>query len=248
MERPRRGVGKMDTVQEPLNYRIEKCMVCGKEFNSTLPCGDRQFCPTCMDKHQKEHEELVKQHVAIKAKIAFEAGVRKLERRGHFPMRNIYEAVKAVEEMVNISPSSFKSAYEVLTAIILYNDGFQFKINHKIDKYLVDFYVPEEKIVLEVDGGLHDLKGARVKDGRRDIEIRGILGYDWEIVRLPAGFVEKNPTLIGGAMIEIANKQRALRAKNRGMLPENYSKSTKAYYASLSSYEKDKIFVNRFQG
>lgn len=239
----------MGTIQEPKYYRLEKCDMCGEDFKSTLSVMQRQFCPSCMEKHLNEHERLVKEYAALKIKIMHETAIRKLEKsHGGFCMRDLYDSIKAVEEMESISPDSFLSADEIITAILLYDQGFFFKINHKILAYKVDFFLPDEKIVLEVDGYAHDLKGHRTKDGKRDVDIRKELGYEWEIVRIPTKYIEKEPMKVCDAMLEIANKQRELRKKYNGMLPENYSKSTKAYYSKLSGYEKDLLYVNRLQG
>jgi len=33
--------------------------------------------------------------------------------------------------------------------------GYKFRRQHGISKYIVDFYCPEKKIVVEIDGGIH---------------------------------------------------------------------------------------------
>ncbi|MDX5478449.1 MAG: endonuclease domain-containing protein [Cyclobacteriaceae bacterium] len=35
-------------------------------------------------------------------------------------------------------------------------DGFKFRRQHPINKYIVDFYCHQIKLVIEVDGGIHD--------------------------------------------------------------------------------------------
>ena len=101
--------------------------------------------------------------------------------------------------------------------------------------------MPDDNICLEIDGGFHDMPSVRKRDGKRDVEIRHELGAEWETVRIPTNYVEKYPEKIVDSIFEIADKQRELRKKHNGMLPENYSKSTKAYYGSLSSYVKQTV-------
>jgi very-short-patch-repair endonuclease len=132
-----------------------------------------------------------------------------------------------------MKPDAFKSSEEIVTAISLYEQGYFFKINYKILKYTVDFYLPDEKIILEIDGVHHDIGNCRAKDGRRDVDLRNELGYEWEIVRIPTNYVNRYPTKIGEAAEQLAWKQRELRSKNHGMLPHNYSKSVKAYYEDV---------------
>lgn len=45
-----------------------------------------------------------------------------------------------------------------------------------IEKYIVDFCIPSKMIVIEIDGGQHYEKDARIADARRDARLRE-LGY-----------------------------------------------------------------------
>jgi very-short-patch-repair endonuclease len=38
--------------------------------------------------------------------------------------------------------------------------GFKFRRQHAIDRYIVDFYCPRARLVVEVDGPIHDLQQA----------------------------------------------------------------------------------------
>jgi very-short-patch-repair endonuclease len=216
--------------------RTEICYVCGKEFFSATSVHQRQFCPECFEKYKSEHDALVKEYANIKLKIMHETALRKLEKsRDCFDFRDFREAIEAVEQMERIKPDAFLSSEEIITAISLYSLGYDFKVNYKILKYKVDFYLPEEKIILEVDSSLHDIGNTKLKDGRRDVEIRYELGNEWEIVRISTSFVAQHPLMIANKAIEMANKQRELRKKNHGFLPYNYSKSVKAYYDKVLS-------------
>ena len=163
-----------------------------------------------------------------------ETALRKIEKSfDAYDFREFEEAIKAVEEMEKIRPDAFLSSEEIITAIVLYMQGYDFKINYKILKYKVDFFLPDEKIILEVDSGLHDIGNCRAKDGRRDIELRTELGGEWEVVRINTNLVSRHPLKIGEAAEELANKQRELRKTHGGHLPDNYSKSVKAYYEQV---------------
>ena len=196
----------------------------------------RCFCPKCFEKHQRDHDALVAEYSATKVKIMHEVALRKMEKSYSIVFSEIEDAIKAIEEMERMKPEAFLSADEIITAIMLYSQGYFFKINHKVLKYKVDFFLPDEKICLEIDGYHHDVGGHRARDGRRDVEIREELGSDWEIVRIPTSYVEKYPAKIGEAAEQLAWKQRELRQKNHGALPNNYSKSVKAYYEDVLKY------------
>ena len=63
-------------------------------------------------------------------------------------------------------------------------------MQYKIDRYQVDFLIPDYHIVLEIDGDRHGLK--KGKDSVRDENIKYILGADWEIIRIPTELLKKN--------------------------------------------------------
>ena len=44
-------------------------------------------------------------------------------------------------------------------------EGFSFRRQHPIGKYIVDFVCLEKRLILEIDGGQHDLE--KDKDGQR---------------------------------------------------------------------------------
>jgi very-short-patch-repair endonuclease len=50
--------------------------------------------------------------------------------------------------------------------------GVQFYRQRVIDKYIVDFYCPRAKMVIEVDGGQHYLEKTIEYDGNRDETLR----------------------------------------------------------------------------
>lgn len=153
----------------------------------------RVYCDECLKKHIKEHEEKVKEYIRIKVDIMHENAIRKMEKADYVFVIDYQDAIEAVHQMELIKPEAFMSAEKIIMAVILYEEGYMFKINHKILKYKVDFYIPEEKIILEIDSGFHEIGKRKAKDGRRDIELRNYLGKEWETVRIPASYVEKYP-------------------------------------------------------
>jgi len=45
--------------------------------------------------------------------------------------------------------------------------GYKFRRQHSIGKYIVDFYCPERKLIIEIDGGQHNEEDARRYDENR---------------------------------------------------------------------------------
>lgn len=58
--------------------------------------------------------------------------------------------------------------------------GVKFRRQHSIDKFILDFYAPELKLAVEIDGGYHNLLKVRQYDARRS---RRIESYGITIVR-----------------------------------------------------------------
>ncbi len=47
-------------------------------------------------------------------------------------------------------------------------EGFKFRRQHGIGKYIVDFYCPKANLIIEIDGDSHFEPGARKKDAKRE--------------------------------------------------------------------------------
>ena len=45
--------------------------------------------------------------------------------------------------------------------------GLKFKRQFSIDRYIIDFYCPEHKIAIEVDGSVHELDEVKANDEQR---------------------------------------------------------------------------------
>jgi len=55
-------------------------------------------------------------------------------------------------------------------------DGLKFRRQHPLDKFIVDFYCNEKKLVIELDGGIHNSKEAKEYDAARTYELK-----EWRI-------------------------------------------------------------------
>lgn len=55
-------------------------------------------------------------------------------------------------------------------------EGLRFRRQHPVGPYILDFYCPELKLCVELDGHSHGLDGAEARDARRTdyLEARGI--------------------------------------------------------------------------
>lgn len=172
------------------------CWICGKEATKTrdLAYADkymilqpikkyqqRCYCDECFKKVMDEMLADKREYVRLKKKMMFERAVNILE---HQKM-NIYkyqEAIKAVQEYAAENPDKFDSSYEMIAAIILIYHRIECKLQQKIGRYQVDFVLPVEHIILEIDGERH--KHRKAYDSERDAFIKAELGGDWQIMRI----------------------------------------------------------------
>jgi very-short-patch-repair endonuclease len=67
--------------------------------------------------------------------------------------------------------------------------GRKFRRQHSIENYIVDFYCAEEKLIIELDGELHNNLGIVLKDGDRTERLTK-LGY--KVIRFENNTVVNN--------------------------------------------------------
>lgn len=210
---------------------MEKCWTCGgtatkksilreaDEYGFTEEIGKRCFCDACFDLFYKERNADRKEYIRLKKKLMFERAVRILERQD-VDIYEYKEAIDTIQEYNMENLNKFDSSYEIVAAIILVYNEVVTKVQYQIGKYKADFYLPQYKIVLEVDGELHKYK--KKVDNERDLKIREILGLDHEVIRVPTKRLEENAELLLEAAKSIKEERKELRKKNFGCLPTWY--------------------------
>lgn len=208
-----------------------KCWRCGKELTLNHEPQERVYCHECEEKKKEEHEKLISEYSLLKIRVMYENALRTMEKSGKCYMHEYLESANRILEAAISNTENFMSSHEMVVAIVLDNYGFQFNANFKILNYRVDFYIPEFKACLEVDGAQHSYK--LEYDSRRDIDIRNVLGSEWEIVRIKTKYIEENPEKIVDAIEALANEKRRLRKKNNGIMPYGFSKRENTLYDSL---------------
>ena len=88
-----------------------------------------------------------------------------------------------------------------------YLDGHKFRRQHPVDIYILDFYCPELKLCIEVDGQSHDTDETVLYDARRT---RILAAYGVTVVRLRNEHIDEQPdgawSLIVAAVHEARSK------------------------------------------
>lgn len=204
------------------------------------PCP-RYFCKECFRKRNEEITLIRNEYARLKKKLMFERAVRIFEKQAV----DIYEYKDIIDEMeqyVIDNPEKFDSSYEIITAIVLVDNAIPVKIQHKIDRYRVDFFIEEYKTILEIDGNFH--KANLYRDNNRDIRLREILGDDWETVRISTKYIETNAKALVDAMIAIKEEKQRIRKKHNGYLPDWYSERNKAKRNRSVKIGDEEFFTN----
>ncbi|WP_294012478.1 endonuclease domain-containing protein [Sphingomonas sp.] len=78
--------------------------------------------------------------------------------------------------------------------------GIRFRRQHAIGGYVADFYCPAARLVIEVDGQIHDSADAVARDDVRDHYLRG-LGL--QVVRIRAADVLADPTGVADSLTRL---------------------------------------------
>lgn len=181
----------------------------------------RWYCEKCFERVQKERKEDRQEYIRLKKKLMYERAVRMLERQD-VDLYDYKEALEAVRDLSERDPDKFDSSHEmVAAAVIIYNE-IHVKVHYKIAGAEPDFFIPDLKIVLEVDGYTH--KHSTYKDNKKDLKIRNELGYDYEVVRIDTKYIEQNAELLVEAIKSIREEKQKVRKQNGGILPDWYSK------------------------
>lgn len=215
------------------------CWKCGKAIEEITKKKDRYFCEDCFEQHRKEHKELVEQYTALKDKVMYENALRLIE-KSKTNINEYIKSAKKIEKAMQKNIGAFRSADEVVTAIILDYNEVLFEPNKRIGDYITDFYIPEFKICVEVDGHLH--RHRTMEDCERDIEIKNILGKEWEIIRIDTKYIEKNPSEIFTGILSQKITIETIRENNNGIIPEYYSRRYRDYYNKIGEHKYKKYF------
>jgi very-short-patch-repair endonuclease len=116
--------------------------------------------------------------------------------------------IKLARKMrISMTPSE-KKLWEALSNKKL--DGMRFRSQHPIGRYIADFYCHAKKLIVEVDGGIHDL--TKEYDKNRDQHLAA-LGY--HIIRVSNKNVIHN---LNSILLKIKEKAQAIEKRNAGVI------------------------------
>ena len=168
------------------------CKTCGEiiEMKRYVPC-DTHLCPRCKNTWKKVEK---RRRLIPDEEFNF---YREKEQMRFYEavdmMKNQIKNFKPYEEAVELVKRRYyiyDSKPEVMAAIELVKKGYKVIPQQKVKSYRVDFALPDQKLIVEIDGSLYHEKS--YYPSNRDAEIILALGIDWEVLHVNAGKISKN--------------------------------------------------------
>ena len=185
------------------------CAVCGRPVGmrnySTTRVTRCEFCKKRSAKSRKAEIEAAKEMLLsiladdlktdYKHLKRFETGTEKF---GDAYLDSIDIAREAIDK--------FDSVPEVVACVELVYIGARVIVHQKIGSFTVDFCLPDEKVIVEIDGSLYHKN--RAKQDNRDHAITYMLDGDWTIRHVPADSITKDHEAFGRSMKKLLNGRR----------------------------------------
>ena len=167
-------------------YKIP-CGCCGKIITKLHYRKDIvQMCDYCKLKIKNKKAELQKELIETKSKREkqFDKAVNEIKKQ----VKDFSKYEKAIE-IARTREEMYGSIPEAMVAIELLRLKYRIIPQQKVKKYKVDFAIPKEKIVIEVDGSVYHKDSYK---GDREAIIQLALGLDWKIIHIPAEYIAKD--------------------------------------------------------
>lgn len=205
------------------------CWECGKILKGDMT--NMRFCKECKITHQEKIQDLKSELARLRDELGLEKALGMLEKQG-CDLAEFKESSEAISEKTKEKSNMFGSSHEILATMELIRNRIRVKTQYSIGRYRVDLALMDENIFLEIDGNTHS--GRLKKDKDRDTKIRSLAGPEWEIVRIPTGYLEKNIKKLLPAIREIRDFQQDIRNHNGGLMPKWFSARDERAWAELA--------------
>lgn len=69
-------------------------------------------------------------------------------------------------------------------------DGYKFRRQYSVDKFVINFYCPKLKLAIEIDGSIHNEPGQKEYDAKRQEYLEN---FGIKFLRLTNGEIDGNP-------------------------------------------------------
>ena len=185
------------------------CDVCGKQFKiGRYNTKNVYKCPECKDKEIEIGKRIEK---LLRSKALHEeaedigmdyAHYERFESAAENFGIKYYFAIEQASTVMD----KFGSVPEAIACIELLYIGAKVIPQQKIGRHVVDFCLPDEKLVIEIDGALYHQNPT--KEYWRDVSIKNLLGDEWMIKHIPAESLKDNHALFGKSMKKLLDDRR----------------------------------------
>lgn len=159
---------------------IHICVMCGKDYENNTRISYK--CSKCEQKLA-----LVK-----KLEMVDKAEYKLTRVPGKQRMKNgndLFKEICSVRKRIENGIDKFSSLQETMVAVQLEKQNLKYESQKEINGKKVDFFLPELKIILEIDGELYHTD--ENKEFLRDRQIMKGIGEEYEIVHIEADYVPR---------------------------------------------------------
>lgn len=172
-------------------YKIP-CQQCGSIYKIRQYTGNRIYlCPLCREVNKKKRKAAVKELA-----LSIPDVETKEERRYRKATEEIEKQVGSLDkygsaiDVCRKATFKYGSVPEAMLAIELVRCGYKIIPQQKIGSYHVDFALPNEKLIIEVDGSIYHANAQ--KELEREAKINYAIGFDWHFMHIPAESISKD--------------------------------------------------------
>lgn len=160
------------------------CPKCGRKFRHTQ-VSDRydyicKYCSSESKRKEKIIEKAIDEALDVRTKYdkRFDSAIDILQKQV-----DIVEWQKYID-MAYTKRECFGSVPEAVFCIVLLSNNLKVIPQQKVGDYRVDFALPDNKIVFEIDGSIYHSNKA--KQDIRDYCLENMLGKEWKIIHIPS--------------------------------------------------------------
>jgi len=193
-------MSRADAIRDGIKFEYGKfgmyynipCSNCGRIFRRRNYTENTiRLCDDC----RKIKKKKINAHVAELA-LSMPDAETKEEKRYRKAVERIEKqcgSLDGYEKAINICRKAtykFASVPEAMLAIELVKNGYRVIPQQKIGQYHVDFALPNEKLIIEVDGSIYHTNTQ--KELEREAVINYTIGLDWHVLHIPAESISDN--------------------------------------------------------
>ena len=200
----RDGIRTTRDIRGRIVYHVP-CISCGEDVERKAYRGkENNLCDYCRYAVTRKiakakYDEILKEK--SKAEIRFEKAIEEIKSQ----VRNFEEYQKPIE-IAKKRVEKYASIPEAMVAIELIRLKYSITPQQKAGKYRVDFAIPKEKFIVEVDGSVYHQKMTE-----REAKIQLMFGLDWKMIHIPAEKIRKNIRKLGRIMKIYESKSRLIK-------------------------------------